>query len=357
MASSPESSARPEWHDLDWWRDQLSCVAIADPVLCNHRITLAHYDLSMALSATIGPGSGANFHTWAVWGSWKAGTTIRQQDIPGLRLGTMSLGSLLGAALAGVWRPARGYPRPVGVAAALGGMLAASLVTNRLLNRASRQVLEGNRLVLEDIGDVTARYLSTMGPLHTPNAEALAAFLATLRPGSTDQGGQDLLRKAFANYDTARWETHPDRRQESMLLANMQAILHEHMRLEPYIDAAVPRPLRRAVTARLLTFQIGRSQLNVASDVPSLNAEPYSAALQRLENKNLLDLLHGETGWDRTPNQLAGSRALDWSKLAQRMNYISDLFRSRHLDPTVFQCPYVPSDVDRLRRGLLPLAL
>ena len=48
--------------------------------LCNFRVTAVHYLLSCALRDVLGPEAGANFHNWAVWGSRKAGVTIRQED-------------------------------------------------------------------------------------------------------------------------------------------------------------------------------------------------------------------------------------------------------------------------------------
>ena len=55
------------------------------PRLCNLRVTVGHYDLSLALRDALGADTGANFHTWAVWGSKKAGTTIRREDFTGAR--------------------------------------------------------------------------------------------------------------------------------------------------------------------------------------------------------------------------------------------------------------------------------
>jgi hypothetical protein len=39
----------------------------------------------------------------------------------------------------------------------------------------------------------------------------------------------------------------------------------------------------------------------------------------------------GMGGWDRTPNDLGASQATNWADLSDRMNFIVDLFRSRHL--------------------------
>jgi hypothetical protein len=58
-----------------------AAVAQRDPVRSNLKITLAHHALSERLRAMTGEDSGANFHSWAVWGSKKAGVTIRREDL------------------------------------------------------------------------------------------------------------------------------------------------------------------------------------------------------------------------------------------------------------------------------------
>ncbi len=52
-----------------------------DPARSNRLITALHYWLSEALVDQLGQSGGPNFHTWAVWGSRKAGSTIRQEDL------------------------------------------------------------------------------------------------------------------------------------------------------------------------------------------------------------------------------------------------------------------------------------
>src|SRR5579864_6243468 len=64
-------AARPmDWCDNAAWQEQIDqAIATPDPILANLRITIAHHQLSLALQQTLGPDSGANFHTWATWGS------------------------------------------------------------------------------------------------------------------------------------------------------------------------------------------------------------------------------------------------------------------------------------------------
>src|ERR1044072_4703319 len=80
------SDRRAHWRDPGWWDAGIdTAVGEPDPALRNLRITLAHQELSLALCEVTGEAAAANFHTWAVWGSTKAGRTIRQEDVPWLR--------------------------------------------------------------------------------------------------------------------------------------------------------------------------------------------------------------------------------------------------------------------------------
>ena len=71
-----------------------------------------------------------------------------------------------------------------------------------------------------------------------------------------------------------------------------------------------------------------------------------------LKAADLLAFLVGPGGWDRTPDSLVGSQAGDWTQIRERMNFIVDLFRSRHLDPTLFSAPYTPEQQIALLNGV-----
>src|ERR1700694_1895300 len=89
-----------QWLDADWWQKEIAdVVSVTDPVLCNLRITLTHYKLSRVLQKVTGKNSGANFHTWAVWGSKKAGETIRQEDIRRVRRAIELISAVCGLGL------------------------------------------------------------------------------------------------------------------------------------------------------------------------------------------------------------------------------------------------------------------
>jgi hypothetical protein len=307
------------WGENEWWQAQIdAAVSGPDPVLCNLRITLAHQELSLALRRITGECSGANFHTWAVWGSKKAGQTIREEELSRVPRTSSALGM------------------------------------RRFVDQAAAHIFAGNVTVIADIGRQTARFVSAFADPRDRQPALLEDFLSGLRPGPVKQGGQDLLRGAYRHYFDAARATDADHRDELMLCANLLAILHEHQRLDPYIDASVPRPLRLVVTKHLLSFTVGSQAMRVSEDVPAPGPSPFPETLRTIEDPELECLLCGPQGWDRTPDSLAGSAARDWTELSDRMNFIVDLFRSRQTDPDLFTSPYTDDQRTAILAGRLP---
>ena len=342
--------------DEAWWEAQLAdAVRSGDPVICNLRITLAHQELSLALRHITGTASGANFHTWAVWGSKKAGHTIRQEELPVLKIAGWALGSMVGAIVGLACSHARARLRAAS-SIAVGSAVSAALQRAAVITtaRARREIFSGNVTVLTDIGHQTARFVNTFLRPEDRTAERLEKFLAELRPGHVTAGGQDLLAGAYRHYYLAASEHDPDRRDECMLYANLLAILHEHHRLDPYIDAAVPRPLRRLVTRHMLGFTVGTEPLRVSRDVPRVGSRRFPDTLTTIETPELADFLFGAQGWDRTPDTLTGSAAQNWTELEDRMNFIVDLFRSRQAEPALFAPPYSDQQRATILTGQMP---
>lgn len=325
--------------EADWrhWLD--SVVAVADPETANRAITDAHHRLSVALDEVLGPDSGANFHTWAVWGSREAGRTIGRRDVPGLQwrvsIGAAGIGAAVGAAFAGV----------VGaVVAALALAACAGLVSQHQLGRARRAISHGNRIVLDEIGGVTARFVAWFAPGAGRDAE-LDGFLATLRSGPSAAGGQDLLRGVFAAYHAARREPDQARRHQLVFAGNCLAVWHEHVRLQADIAAAIPFPFRPLITGRLLHYWVGPEPLHVGRDLTA-RCGAWPPTLRDLDVPLAAAVVAAMRDPHRSADGLAGSGARDWTVLPQRMNYVVDLFRSRHLMAGVFDAPYPVSSPD-----------
>ncbi len=338
---------RQEFLNRKYWEREIDeAISTPDASLSNRKITLIHFNLSQALQTLTGTDSGANFHTWAVWGSRKAGVTIRQEDLgEAIRNATIVsgiVGLLAGALISSIsialWLTS--LPWIIVLPSALVGMVCGGL-TGRWIaiysrREASRLILEGNRIVLEDIGKQTARFIETFHDKHQPDDQLLESFLAEFRTGDTSKGGQDLLREAFTNYYVARYSTDLKQKHESTYFANCLAVLHEHIRLEPYIKGSMPFIIRKCATKRMMQFDVGKVQLKVSEEVPRLEGVPFPESLHDLSNRRLNEFLVGREGWGGGFNALP---TRDWTNIRERMRYIVQLFRVMHLDRSVFSEP------------------
>ncbi len=332
-ATASSSAAPSRWID--------DVVAISDPEAANRAITEAHFTLSEMLAAVLGPDAGANFHTWAVWGSREAGTTIGRHDIPRLRsrLGAIAAGAgfLLGL-LAGGWLVAL-------VVAVTGGLLALG-AAHVALDRARAHISRGNRIVLEEIGGLTARFVAAFPSGPAADQRPVLSVLDTLTPGLTADGGQDLLRTAFGAYLEASDEPARERRHQLVFAANCFAVWHEHLRLQHDIAAAMPRLFRRLITRTLLDFTVGPEHLHVGRDLTPVGGAVWPTTLRSLTEPRAVAASLALRDQARAPDSLVGSAARSWAALPQRMNYVVDLFRSRHLESRVFDAPYVTELLD-----------
>lgn len=310
-----------------WTRAIDEACAEPDLARSNQLITRLHYRLSEALADGLGREGGPNFHTWAVWGSRKAGVTIRQEDLDsaiGNAIVTAGVvGCAIGAAtgvLVGRWF---GWG-PDFVTAAIGagiGTLTGGWTGRQLAiwsrGKAARLVLQGNQIVLKDIGEQSVRFLELLELGAT--SEGREAFFAGLRPGPTQRHGQDRLATAFRSYLAAFDTNDVEAKRAAMIAGNCEIVYHEHIRLEPYIRGAMPLIIRRCATQKLMFYTIGDKVLTVGADVPGV------------------------------PKRTA---ARNWAKIEERMRYIFALFRTFHNAPEVFQKPYPEMEMARVgRRG------
>jgi hypothetical protein len=202
-------------------------ASMAEPILRNLRITAAYSRLSGAFARWL-PG-GANWCTFATWASRQAGTTIRKEDLA--RAVTARVRMRLERRPI-VRRAHRLAGIPMERFAALAGEVSQLLPG---IDRASELVAAGNRKVFEEIGREFARLLGDTGA-------SMEAFIRGLR-GGPPPDGQELLRRAFANYQTARDAVDATARAQLLLLANVQIGLHEQTRLQPEIRGAMDAAL------------------------------------------------------------------------------------------------------------------
>lgn len=332
-----------------------------DAVVANLLITRCHYLLSQALQAALGPDAGANFHSWAVWGSRKAGVTIRQEDLDDAQRDGTIVGGFVGS-LVGIgsgwllgWTP--GW-LPAGALLGAGcGIAVGRLIIKRSRRRSAQLVLAGNRTVLADIGLQTVRFLGWLASMQPSQPTDITDFLAELSPGTVGKSNQELLRQAFSQYYLAYTAKTVAEKQRVTYFGNCFAVWHEHVRLEPYIQGAMPLIIRRCVTKRLLQFDIGTLKLAVAHDVPAPAVSMELDTPASSQAQAALALLRVGSDTPTAGGPLLASTATaasDWTRIKERMRYVFALFRTFHTEPQVFAAPYDSTQLSAIAAGRRP---
>ena len=367
-------------------------VAIGDPVLRNLQITYCYSRLAAAVARRTGVG--ANWCTFATWASRQAGSTIRGEDAEAFLRTRLRLGPDITRPMMSLWRwlLRRGLMNP---GSRLGRVTAEIHTPFDAVERAGDAVARGNKKVFEEIGLEFARFLQACPPDAAVDGPELRAFLDGLRPGDPPDG-QDRLRAAFTHMQRQLRERDAKTRAELLLFANLEVGLHEQTRLEPEIRTALDAPyateedlgrrllevlLPRATRARkavpdrvaapALGWLGGRLQaagaelsreliteslmvLTLPGRVLALGAnlpDSYPEALRELADAQLAALV---AGFEPVPPAADDCGARDWAVLGQRMHYIAHLFRAFHERPDLFDPPFTPAQLRRIRDGAIP---
>ena len=371
-------------------------ASLAEPVLRNLTITQCYYELSAVFARRMGPV--ANWCTFAVWASKQAGQTIRRQDLQRSLEAMLQREPEIEVALSLVITLAKQAGTQQSFEqlrqSALGEVLTASAA------HASNAVSRGNKKVFEEIAREFSRFMADSFDDEVYDQSHINAFCQQLLPGAPPSG-QDYLRKAFACYYRAMFEEDPKQKTELNLLANLQIGFHEQNRLQPEIADAlngslfdaqqvkeqlldkllsgisfrskfvlffkrivsktglldkaieslverIQYHLRRALTVHLMTLTIPPdNRLHLGRDL----SMPYPGELKQLVNAELLALLQQT---DPTPDSMLESGANDWANLAERMHFISELFRCCHGSKELFAPAFMPDQVKALNEGRLP---
>jgi len=352
------------------------CAGIArtdNLVLRNLKITQMYHRLSLEMTLLIGH-QDANWCTFACNASKTAGYAIRREELP--------LYDVLAPMLRRRPRIGRAIARAQGTFDRIG--LRARV--DDMLDDVSRCISEGNLKVFAEIAPIFAGFIGRFHDAVEYDRTELEAFVRTLKPGPTPAGGQDLLAEAMTHYHDAMFERAPKRKAELILLANAKVGLHEQQRLQPNIVEGLDAPIRaglggvlgraataplrrvlprrvgaaieaamnaqerallaratsvwrRMVTRRMMTLRLPYGKVRLGRDMPRLpNDELFPDVLQQLELPELVALVRE---YDYTADTLTGSGASDWGNLADRMNFILDLFRSRQKSLELFDQPFL----------------
>jgi hypothetical protein len=352
--------------------DLAAIVREPDPVLRNLRITQRYHDLSHALRARVHAGgpAHANWSTFATWASKTAGRSIRGEDVPDELARALAVHTRLEDRMAALvdGLPGLGFVR-----------LDATLpdLANAIVAEISAQIAEGNLRVFAELAPLFARFAA----LPDDDAE-FAGFLAALAPGPAADGGQDALRAAFTSYFVAARSADAKLRAELTLHANLLIGLHEQTRLQPNIEAGLDAPVSPRVHAALhdtlpapvrpllrrllgdvregwertatrffmrLALPRGR-ELSLGEDIPA-RCRAFPASLDPLDHAECAALVRS---YDPDVDSTRGSAAVNWTRLADRMGFITDLFRSHQEQDELFGQPFADSQRAELEAGRVP---
>lgn len=363
--------------------------------LRNRRITVAYGNLSLRLAQLIAAGvavvpaeeqSGlapdvtpgesvesvlaadldANWCTFATWSSRTIGESISNDPQPG------SLGTMTGPFL---------FVRPV-------RWMAARLLT-RDHGAIYRSLAAGNRFVFLEIGVAVARFLDQFDAPVAGTSEAdtrpsrelqwerywsgiegMLEELGHLDPSwvATTPPDRSNLQLGLRRYFDAMHERDRRTRAQLVLAGNLAVSAYEQQRVDGYLAVSLSmfpsRALRQlirrrtgtfrsllrrapsalysmALTLGLLELETGDELLRVGRELPWRPSHPggalFPADLDVIEDPCAQALL---TIYDCSEGDRKRTRAHNWIWFADRMNYITNLMRSRQQHPGLFRRPF-----------------
>jgi hypothetical protein len=338
--------------------------------LRNRRITLAYGDLSRRLARLLardGPAQ-ANWCTFATWSSKTIGNWIERDPTPD--------------ALTGPTRLPRFLVRWL------------TELTQYLVRRDNgatyRSLAAGNRYVFLEIGLAIARFLEAFEPGDEagPDEPSWTAYwdgmlrvlaeLSQLDPSwlLTEAPPPEDLRLGLRKYYEAMFVADPKERAELVLAGNLLIGAYEQRRVDGYVTASLAlftgRAMRRLVQrrfgpvggwrrwpsalyaramSRFLVLSTADEELRVSRPLPHPSGSPmFPEDLQVVTTPLVQALL---TRYDLSDGKPGGRRVRDWTSLDDRMNYITNLFRSRQQHEPLFTAPFPPEDARKLLAGQL----
>jgi CRP-like cAMP-binding protein len=356
-------------------------VETPDLILRNLRITQMYQRLSTQLAAILGQ-QDANWCTFATHASKTAGYSIRSEELPGYS-------ALLW--LEDRFEVAEGLHKRMSSAlsrvSTRSGLIAK---LDSISDHISNCISAGNLKVFAELAPLFSAFLQIFQHGRASDPLALEDLCASLHPGDSSSGGQQILNEAFHHYVAAMFESDAKKKAEWLLLGNCKIGLHEQTRLQPYIIEALNTPLldvlgsnrqppiteraalnnhahhtpsgpavrmavkfsRRFLTRYTMRLRLPYGDVLLGKDLERLpNRQIHPDILQHIELEELRILL---TRFDRTTRGLRNSRARDWGDLNDRMNFIVNLFRSRHKSLELFDQPFFYEQRLAMQHGVVP---
>jgi ER-bound oxygenase mpaB/B'/Rubber oxygenase, catalytic domain len=348
-------------------------LAIDDRVLRNYWVTQSYADLAAGLTALLNPDT-ANWCTFGTWASYTVGRNLRGDDLPDwLHQRVVRSDGMMGLA--------QDANRAILGAHSQGGLrhIVPEQVSDMVRQRfgaCATNLSDGNTEVFAEIAPAAATFLACFNG--TPRDSSARARVLRACERVPEFEGSNRLALGFTHWCDALSETDPIRRSQLILAGSLELGAHEQHHLQGPIAGsmdmgvnqsvellkqhlakddprwagieqsldAVLHPLGVAIgdlwgdlmTGMLGTIVTPDGTLRLDHDVPGLPGQPFVPP--DLDSVVVDDLTRLLTRFDRSDGHGGDSRALDWVSLNDRMNFITNLFRSRHHRTSLFQPPF-----------------
>ena len=103
-----------------------------------------------------------------------------------------------------------------------------------------------------------------------------------------------------------------------------------------------------------MTYSVGAETLAVHEEVPPIGENDFPPTLSSIQLQDLNDFLNGPNGWDVAGGRLQNTGPSVWTKIKERMGYIVNLFRTRHLVPELMLSPYTTGQLEAIAENKMP---
>ncbi len=363
-------------------------VDIEDRVLRNYWVTQTYSDLAAALTGLFGADT-ANWCTFATWASWTVGRNLRGEELPGW----LHRRVVLPDGMMGLTRAANETVRRANPDGNVHHLLPEHVgdALRAHFGVCATCLSDGNTEVFAEIAPVAALFLAVTVDADTAPSVARDRVLAAC-DGALEFEGRNRLRDGFSLWCDAIAEQDPRRRSQLILGGSLHLGAHEQNHLQQPIagsmvmgldqslgllkervttDLRVPHPVERLIdealdplaratvdqwgdlmTEMLGTIETPDGVLHLDHDVPPLPGEPFvPPELDPVVVEGLADMLKR---FDRAGSDGLGSRADDWMILDHRMNFISNLFLSRHHRQSLFRAPFTSEELADIEADHIP---
>lgn len=344
-------------------------------VLRNLQITQGYHHLAQGMRRVIG-NRNINWPAFATHASKTAGYAIRQEVFPKRLLQVMLL--------AAGYRNTADFLTECMIENSDGGQPWADNLPAEFLTRIGRSVSEGNTIVFAELAYPFSQMIEKFSEDRVYDRLKLLDFLACFRMGPIETDGQDLLIEAFSAYHKARFTDDPKTKAELVLSANFLVGLHEQIRLQPAIGSALTTPadvlLKKKLpflsvlprgedvwqqlidfsrdaagsmaTNSFMFIRVPTGSMALSRDVQApWGAKHFPTMLESLSDFRLVELVKQ---WDKDPDTLTGSGAVNWTKLEDRMAYILDMFRSHQQSYLLYDAPFESVQAVEILAGRVP---